>query len=535
MTARLSIDFIAPPAKPALPAVILLDTPACESSPSAMMLDEALGGAITRAIAEAKFKARHGDSLVVRAGAGTVLLIGSAAKPDASPQPKLPDLGGAMFAALNAASLTSATLYIDDVDDMSSAAVAEIAYGAVLASYHFPHYFTKARDQDTASPDAKSPAKPKYHLAIACRDPKSAESAYTPHTHRIAGVFLARDLVSEPANVLYPEEYATRCQALTRVGIKLDILDEAAMEKQGMRLLLSVGQGSRRESRLVVMRWEGGDAKTPPLALIGKGVCFDTGGISLKPAGGMEDMKWDMGGSAAVVGAMRAIAGLKLKQNVVGLIGLVENMPDGQATRPGDVVKSMDGQTVEIINTDAEGRLVLADVITYAKRHFAPGALVDLATLTGAIIVALGHSNAGLFANNDALAQALTSAGDATGEPIWRMPLGDAYDKLLKSNIADMKNIGGRWAGAVTAACFVQRFAETDSSDSAGDSASDSAGDKSTSQTSPAKTPTKTPPKTPWAHIDIAGMAWADKASATAPSGGTGFGVRLLTQFVEDY
>ena len=495
MTARLSVDFITPPASPPLPGILLLDAPKLDSLAAAV--DEVLGGAVARAIKEADFKAKQGETLTVRAGAGTAVLLGTGADDDdndnEAAQQSLVDTGGAIFTAMDQAALKSATVYAGDMAD-----TADLAYGAVLASYHFPHYFTKDKDRDK-----KADPKPKHRLAFACPDPEVAKKAFAAAAHRIAGVYLARDLVSEPANVLYPAEYARRCQqALTRHGIKLDVLDEAQMEKLGMRLLLSVGQGSGRESRLVVMHWNGGAAKSPPIALIGKGVCFDSGGISIKPAAGMEDMKWDMGGSAAVVGAMRAIAGLGLKQNVVGLIGLVENMPDGKATRPGDVVASMAGQTVEIINTDAEGRLVLADVLTYTARHIKPALMVDLATLTGAIIIALGHSNAGLFANDDGLAAAILGASKATGDSVWRMPLAEDYNKLLKSTIADVKNIGGRWAGAVTAACFLQRFVAK---------------------------------KTPWAHIDIAGMAWADKASATTPAGGTGFGVRLLTKFVEDY
>lgn len=529
MPARLSVDFPAYSADAvlALPAVLVMDSPEFPADTSPAVLNDELVRAITRAIKEADFKAKMGDSLVVRGEKGTVVLVGCKSD-EAEDAQKLTDIGGAVFKAINAASLKKVNIYADNLSADDSA---RLAYGAVLASYHFPKYFTKKDDDDKNKDKDKS--KPKHHLSIACANAEASKAAtakFADYQHRIEGVFLARDLVSEPANVLYPAEYASRCQSLTQHGIKLEVLDEAQMEKQGMRLLLSVGQGSRRESRLVVMRWDGagGDYEAaPPLALLGKGVCFDTGGISLKPAGGMEDMKWDMGGSAAVVGAMRAIAGLRVKRNVVGVIGLVENMPDGQATRPGDVVESMAGQTVEIINTDAEGRLVLADVLTYTRQHFTPKVLVDLATLTGAIIVSLGHSHAGLFANDEGLAKALLDAGKATGEGVWRMPLGTAYDKLLKSNIADMKNIGGRWAGAITAACFLQRFAE-------GEIAGDKARAKSKTATKTNAAP-KTAPKIAWAHIDIAGMAWADKASATAPQGGTGFGVRLLTRFVETY
>ena len=269
----------------------------------------------------------------------------------------------------------------------------------------------------------------------------------------------------------------------------------------GMGALLGVGQGSRRDSAVVVMNWQGGGDEAP-VALVGKGVCFDTGGISLKPAKGMEDMKWDMGGAAAVTGAMHALAGRKVKRNVVGIIGLVENMPDGNAQRPGDVVTSLSGQTIEVINTDAEGRLVLADVLSYVQDTFRPQAIVDLATLTGAIIVSLGKEYAGLFANDDRLARAVSDAGEKVDEKCWRMPMGQAYDDMLKSHIADMKNIGGPYGGSITAACFLQRFIQDN---------------------------------TPWVHLDIAGKAWSDKGKPTVPKGGTGFGVRLLNQLVDDW
>jgi leucyl aminopeptidase len=282
--------------------------------------------------------------------------------------------------------------------------------------------------------------------------------------------------------------------------VKVEVLGEKQMEKLGMGALLGVGQGSRRESQLVVMQWNGGPKSQKPIAFVGKGVTFDTGGISLKPAAGMGDMKWDMGGAGTVSGLMKALAGRKAKANVVGLIGLVENMPDGNAQRPGDIVKSMSGKTIEVLNTDAEGRLVLADVLWYCQDRFKPTAMIDLATLTGAIIVGLGHEYAGLFSNDDALCRNLTAAGEATGEKVWRMPLHEAYDKMLKSDAADMKNIGGRDAGSITAAQFLQRFVND----------------------------------VPWAHLDIAGMAWSSKVADTVPKGGTGYGVRLLDRLVQD-
>jgi leucyl aminopeptidase len=294
---------------------------------------------------------------------------------------------------------------------------------------------------------------------------------------------------------------AKRCEALARLGLKVQVLGPREMKKLGFGALLGVAQGSGHEPRMVVMHWNGAPAsKAAPLCFIGKGVTFDTGGISLKPAAGMEDMKWDMGGAGAVIGLMAALAGRKAKANVVGLVGLVENMPDGNAQRPGDVVTTYSGQTVEVINTDAEGRLVLADVMWYAQEKFRPRFMIDLATLTGAMVIALGHEMAGFFANDDDLAQKLSKAGEATGEGVWRMPLGDAYDKQIKSDIADMKNVGGRPGGAVTAAQFLQRFVNG----------------------------------VPWAHLDIAGMAWTGKDGAVTPKGATAFGVRLLDRLVAD-
>jgi leucyl aminopeptidase len=324
------------------------------------------------------------------------------------------------------------------------------------------------------------------------------------------------DLVNEPPNVLYPEEFAKRAKALEKLGVVVEILDVKAMQKLGMNALLGVGQGSAHESRMVVMHWNGlkgakagkgakaKDAKAGsarPIAFIGKGVTFDTGGISIKPAGGMEDMKGDMAGAACVVGLMHALAARKAQVNVIGAIGLVENMPDGKAQRPGDIVTTMSGQTVEVINTDAEGRLVLADVLWRIQSVYDPQFMINLATLTGAILVALGTDHAGLFSNDDELAQRISAAGNATGEKVWRMPLGPAYDKMLDSKFADMKNIGGRHAGSITAAQFLQRFVN----------------------------------KKPWAHLDIAGTGMASPASDINQTWGSGWGVRLLDRLVADH
>ena len=488
MSSRIIIEFTTKHDTPAYPIILL----ASGKNGSAVLdaagqnLDKNLNGAITRAMAEADFKASAGDDIIIRAAEGTVILVGLGALADIGIATE--HLGGHIASALGRSNLKHATLL---VSDMPAEWLASVAHGAHLAGYHFSRYFTKGK---AATPVISN-------LNIAVDDKDAATSAYQRYAGIAEGVFLAMELVSEPSNVLYPAEYADRCKALADAGIDVSILDEAQMDELGMKLLLSVGQGSARESRMVVMRWNGGGTEAP-LALIGKGVCFDTGGISIKPAGGMEDMKWDMGGSAAVVGAMRAIAGAGIKRNVVGLVGLVENMPDGKAIKPGDVVTSMSGQTVEIINTDAEGRLVLADVMTYAQKQFKPAAMVDLATLTGAILVSLGMVQSGLFSNQDDLAKAIEHSASKTGEHTWRMPLGEDYHKLIKSKIADMKNIGGRYGGSITAACFLERFVEDN---------------------------------TPWAHLDIAGMAWSDKAKPTTPAGGTGYGVKLLTHLAEHY
>jgi leucyl aminopeptidase len=312
---------------------------------------------------------------------------------------------------------------------------------------------------------------------------------------------MTRDLVSEPANVLTTTEFANRLEEMSKLGLEVEVLDEDELEKLGMRTLLSVGQGSVIPSKVVVMQWKGGTEGDAPLALVGKGVVVDTGGISLKPAGGMEDMTMDMGGAGVVAGAMRALALRKAKANVVGLVGLVENMPSGNATRPGDVVTSMKGDTVEIINTDAEGRLVLCDVMWYAQERFNPAGMIDLATLTGAIIIGLGHENAGVFSNDDAFCNAFLRAAESESEGAWRMPLGKAYDDMLKSGVADMKNVGGRPAGSITAAQFLQRFVKEG---------------------------------TPWIHLDIAGVASVKSETDFAPKGATGWGVMALDRLVRD-
>jgi leucyl aminopeptidase len=417
-----------------------------------------------------------------------LLLIGTGTGSDGAAAEKL---GGAAVGRL----LTSGekSLVIDLSGTRFNAdAAARLALGAAARAWRYDRYRTKLKDKQ----------KPTLEELVIVGAAAGAEQRWSErYAAVLEGVKLTRELVTEPANIIYAETFVERVQkAAEGSGLVIETLGQAEMEKLGMGALLGVNQGSVREPRLLIMRWNGGAEGDKPLALIGKGVTFDTGGISIKPAAGMEAMKWDMGGAGAVAGAMLAIARRKARANVVGLCGLVENMPSGSAQRPGDVVTSMNGQTIEVINTDAEGRLVLADVMTYAQRELGVRRMVDLATLTGAMLIALGHEHAGLFSNNDGLAGELSVAGTETGEKLWRMPLGDAYDRLIDSPIADIKNVGPREAGSITAAQFLARFVEEG---------------------------------TEWAHLDIAGTVWSDKPGMTFDKGATGFGVRLLDRFVE--
>ncbi|MFZ4747095.1 MAG: leucyl aminopeptidase [Sphingomonas sp.] len=396
-------------------------------------------------------------------------------------------------AALTAKLLTSGeTALVLDAAGVATPVLMRLLEGVVLRGWRYDRYRTRL-------PAAQKPTLEKIIVTGAGGD---AAGAWTRTAAIVDGVGFARELVTEPANIIYPESFVERCRRLTALGVEIQVLDEAAMAAAGMGALLGVGQGSERPSRLLVMKWDGtGGASPTPVVFVGKGVTFDTGGISLKPPGGMEDMKWDMGGAAAVAGAMMALAGRKANAHVVGVCGLVENMPDGKAQRPGDVVTSMSGQTIEVINTDAEGRLVLCDAITWVQKNFEPKVIVDLATLTGAIIITLGNEHGGLFANDDALATQLIAAGGAVGDPLWRMPLGEAYNKLIDSPIADMKNVGPREGGSITAAQFIQRFVDEGVA---------------------------------WAHLDIAGMVWASKPGPGWDKGATGYGVRLLDRYVAD-
>jgi leucyl aminopeptidase len=474
-------------------------------TPAARRLDEATGGAVSRAVAAAPRFNGKTDQLLPIVGPPNLslsrIVLAGLGKPESADARALEQLGGKLFAHLNGAGEQAATFAIE-VDDAApighAEAAAQLAFGAQLRSYRFDKYKTKQKPEQKPSLAA---------LTVMTAGAEAAERAYQPLEQTAQAVFFTRDLVSEPANVIYPETLAGEAEKLTELGVKVEVLDDGRMRELGMNALLAVGQGSARPSRLVVMEWHGakpaGDAESKrPLAFVGKGVTFDTGGISIKPAAGMGEMKWDMAGSAVVIGLMRLLAARKARVNAVGIAGLVENMPSGTAQRPGDIVASMSGQTIEVLNTDAEGRLVLADALWYCQDRFKPRLMIDLATLTGAVVVALGHHRAGLFTNNDELAERLVEAGKAVGEQVWRLPLDESYDREIDSDAADVKNIAsGRAGGSIIGAQFLQRFVND----------------------------------VPWAHLDIAGMAWSSKDAPTVPKGATAFGVRLLDRFVSAY
>lgn len=469
--------------------------------PAAARADKACGGGLSRALKFSSFAGKAGQFLDLVAPAGlsaSRILVVGLGKPDEVDEKGLETLGAQIVARLHAAGETRAALELD-VPKASKVKKAELAahlaFGARLRSYAFDKYRT--RNLDEYQRKLKS-------VTLITPDVAAAKKAYAGLAAVADGIFLARDLVNEPPNILYPAEFARRAKAqLSKLGVKVEILGEADMRRQGFGALLGVGQGSVRESQLVVMQWNGGKKNGKPLALIGKGVCFDTGGISLKPGNALAGMKGDMAGAAAVTGTMLALAARKAKVNAVGVIGLVENMPDGGAIRPDDVLTSLSGQTIEVLNTDAEGRLVLADALTYTQRRFKPKLVIDLATLTGAIVATLGFEHAGVFSNDEELVRRIQAAGRYTGERVWQLPLDPFYDKMIRSKIADMKNIGGANSGAITAAQFLKRFIEND---------------------------------TVWAHLDIAGVAWQDgEQKPTIPSWGTGWGVRLLNRLVIEH
>ncbi len=480
-------------------AKAFLVTDAKKLSASANELDKIAAGLIKKAITTGKFEGKKGQVLHFVApegcGADHILVGGLGATKDITTL-TYEEIGGAFVQKSNALGVKILEVRVDDAAGKkidAGEAEAHIGLGAALKSYRFDKYFTKeeAKDKPTLA-----------KIKVLTVDVAKAQKAYGPLDALYQGSVLTRNVVTEPGNIIHPESLANVCKELSKDGLKVEVLGEKAMEKLGMGSLLSVGDGSQRESQLVVMQWNGGKKDDKPLAFIGKGVTFDTGGISIKPAGGMEEMKWDMGGSGTVIGLMKTLALRKANVNVVGVVGLVENMPDGKATRPGDVVTSMSGQTIEVLNTDAEGRLVLADALWYTQDRFKPEFMIDLATLTGAIIVSLGNEHAGLFSNDDKISERLVKLGQTTGEKTWRFPLSDAYNKQIDSPIADMQNIGNaKGAGSITAAQFLQRFVND----------------------------------TPWVHLDIAGTAWTKEDKPTCSKGATAFGVKLLNEFVSKH
>ena len=453
-------------------------------SEAARGLDDAMGGALSRLASSARGgRAKPGEVIEIAVPGGLAAEAVLAVKHDGeADRLAMRRAGGAIAAAAGRGDLTVLAAGLRDA--------AEVALGLALRAYRFDAH---QKPDETAEPEGR--------VRITSDDSEALAQAAGPMAAIAEGVAFTRDLVNEPANVLTTDDFAARLAAMQELGLEVEILEEDELQRLGMGALLAVGQGSDSPSKVVVMRWQGGGDEAP-LALVGKGVVFDTGGISLKPAAGMEDMTMDMGGAGTVAGTMRALALRRAKANVVGLVGLVENMPSGNATRPGDVVKSMKGDTIEVINTDAEGRLVLADVMWYAQERFKPSGMIDLATLTGAVIVALGHENTGVFSNEDGFAEALLAAAQSEGEGAWRLPMGEAYDKVLKSRVADMRNVGtGREGGSITAAQFLKRFVQDG---------------------------------TPWIHLDIAGTASLKSDSALAPKGATGWGVMALNRLVAD-
>jgi leucyl aminopeptidase len=477
-------------------AVVLVDAENA-AGPIAREVMDKTGGALARAIEATSFKGKAQSLLDVVAPAGTkldrILVVGTgpAAEINAASMLKL---GGAVMGKLREMKAKSVSVSLERTDGsaLDPALAAEFALGMRLRAYDFDKYKTKKKDE----------APPPMTVAIGMDEPAKVKKLWAELGEVAAGVELARDLVNEAPNVLGPVEFAEEARKLEALGVEVRVLTDEDMRGLGMGALLGVAQGSGRPARMAVMRWNGAKARGgDPVAFIGKGVVFDTGGISIKPAQGMEDMKGDMGGAAAVTGLMRALAGRKAKCNVVGIIGLVENMPDGNSYRPGDILTSMSGQTIEVINTDAEGRLVLADALWYCQQEFKPKFMINLATLTGACMVALGNHYAGLFSNDDDLSERLTASGESTGEKVWRLPMGPEYDKMIDSRFADMKNTGGRFGGAITAAQFLGRFVKD----------------------------------TPWAHLDVAGTAMGSPDSDISRSWGSGFGVRLLDRLVRDH
>ncbi len=472
-----------------------------ELSSAAQFLNDTTHGLLKTAMDTNHFKGKIGDVLSIVAPndlkVRRIILAGFGKKEGFS-QKTLQDIGGHIYGALAATPDKEAVFHLSDLSEGSLSkgdVAAMLASGTLLRSWHFNKYMTKQKEEDLPQLET---------LTVITEDPESAEKAFIPLKAQADGVFLCREVATEPCNIIYPESYADKIKdELKPLNVDIDVLNEKDMKKLGMGCLLGVGQGSRKESRLVVMKWNGGPSDQQPVAFVGKGVTFDTGGISLKPGLNMHEMKYDMAGSAAVVGLMKTLAARKAKVNVVAVVGLVENMPDGDAIRPGDVLTSMSGQTVEVLNTDAEGRLVLCDALWYTQEKFNPQFMINLATLTGAITIALGDLHGGLFSNNDELCDRLKDSAHKSGDALWRLPMTEDYNKLLKSPVADMQNISnGRMAGSITAAQFLERFVND----------------------------------VPWAHLDIAGTAWIDNRQLpTSAKGATGYGVRLLDQLIKDH
>ena len=422
--------------------------------------------------------------ILVRSDKGNFLLVKRKTEDNELTNKYLEEIGGSIYNRIMPLGFSQAKIYENNISINE-----KLALGIILGSYKFENYKKNKTKQILKLKD----------IVFICEDPNKNSTKNKEIKNIAKGVFTARDLVWQPPNILFPSSFANECKKLEKIGVKVTIYNEKQLQKLGMEALLAVGRGSRKDSQVVVMEWQGGKKESSPIALIGKGVCFDSGGLSLKPAKSMEDMKWDMGGAATVTGVIEAATLSKLKHNLIGVIGLVENMPDGDAQRPGDVVKSFSGQTIEVLNTDAEGRLVLADILSWTEKKYKPKFMIDLATLTGAMIVALGNVRAGLFSNDKKLSESIFNSGEITGEKVWEMPLDKDYSQLINTEIADMKNIGGPGAGSITAACFLKKHVE----------------------------------KTPWAHLDIAGVTWKNKSTPTIPFGGVGWGVRMLYHLIK--
>jgi len=426
------------------------------------------------------------NTILVRSEKGNFLLVKRKTLDKDLKYKYLEELGGTIYNKIKPLGSSQVKIYENNISINE-----RLALGILLSSYKFENYKKNKIKQIINL----------KNVVFVCNEPKKILNKLSEIQNLAKGVFTARDLVWQPPNILYPSSFADECKKLKKIGVKVTIYNEKQLQKIGMDALLAVGRGSRKDSQVVVMEWSGDKKNNKPMAFIGKGVCFDSGGLSLKPAKSMEDMKWDMGGAATVTGIIEAAALSKLKYNLIGVIGLVENMPDGDAQRPGDVVKSYSGQTIEVLNTDAEGRLVLADILSWTEKKYKPKFMINFATLTGAMIVALGNIRAGLFSNDKKISEAIFNSGEVTGEKVWAMPLDDDYDQLIKTEIADMKNIGGPGAGSITAGCFLKRHIE----------------------------------KTPWAHLDIAGVTWQNKSTPSIPSGGVGWGVRMLYHLIKQY